>query len=145
DLSATYEAANEEHSSRLVLQGQAALSTAFGDVDVNFAEPNAITIENGHTAFVGTISLTDVVVGSWGLKSGFISIDTNHGALDTGAVVHLPLGFDLHVELGFVHGQLNSLLVGAQDFDGGGLPIEDTPIFLQSISGEVDHLANSDS
>lgn len=145
-LTATFDG-GDDHD-RLILHGLATLSSPFGSLDVNFTDSNSITIEDGHAAFVGTISLHDVSIGLWELKNACIHMDTTQGILESEAILHVPLvpvGFDLHVQLGFLHGQLNSLEVGAQNFDHGGLPIQGTPIYLQSISGAIEHLANSDS
>ena len=80
------------------------------------------------------------------LNNAFINLDTLHGTFTTGGSLHVPIGsgFDLNTSLTFVQGQLDSLQVGAV-FTNGGQEIGTTPIFLQSISGEVNNLANASS
>jgi hypothetical protein len=139
-----YLASDQTHQDRFTIQGTATLSSPFGTLTADFADPNVITVEGGLLSFVGTISIADVDFGyGWGLKKAFLTIDTTQHTLKAGADVYTPLGCDVSAELGFVNGELDSISMDVGSFNNGaGVPLEGSPLFLQSIHGALQSLSD---
>jgi hypothetical protein len=144
-LMAQYEApATPQQSDSFTIQGTATLSSPFGTLQANFTAPNYIIITNGQASFVGTITISNVPLpGGWALNNAYVNLDTVQGTLATGGSLYVPVGsgFNLNATFTFLQGDLNSVEVG-EVFMNGGQELGITPLFLQSVSGEVDNLAD---
>jgi len=145
-LTALYVAATAQQADSFTIQGTATLSSPFGTLQANFAAPNSIVITNGQASFAGRIRISNVppFPGGWALNNAFIDLNTVNNTLTTSGSLHVPIGsgFDLNATFGFFQGQLNSVMVGAVNMNQ---EIGATPIFLQSITGMVENLANAGS
>lgn len=83
-----------------------------------------------------------LVPNAWELKEVHIGLDTVSDPIKivAGGTLQIPTGIDVIAELEFLGTAFNSITLGV---DGLNKPIGATGLFLQSISGTVDHVAEA--
>ncbi len=128
----------------LTIQGTVTLPTLYS-ATADFSAPNYIKITDSGLQVAGTLSVQNVVIvpNEWVIRSASLSFDTVHQTVGASADLLIPGGADVHGQLGFVSGQFNSVSL-AWTAQGPGQPIGATGAFLQSVTGEIDHIAVGD-
>ncbi len=130
------------------LQGDVMVPAVY-NFQANFSGQNYISIQNGTVNLVGSISGSDIDLPTpgWSFKQIELDFNTVGGTLGGSATLVIPPGVNVSATINFLVGQqgntveLNNLTLGASNLDE---PIGDTGLFLQSITGSVDHIAASD-
>jgi uncharacterized repeat protein (TIGR01451 family) len=145
DLQATY--LQEEG---IILQGKVELPEVFnltGNLVGTEDNPNYIRINADQDPLVdlrGSISTGGykLIPNVWELRSAEVFLDTSANEIQGDASLLIPTGIVLEGGLGFIENQINYLSLGASELNQ---PIGTTGIFLQSISGQIDNIASSDT
>lgn len=140
DLSVTYFGDPGE----LRLQGQVSLPQLY-NTTADFTGENYIALSPDGFELRGEVSAEEIVLvpNAWELKEVHVGLDTVNDpvAITAGGTLQIPTGIDVIAELQFLGTEFNSITLGA---DGLNKPIGATGLFLQSISGTVDHVAEAD-
>jgi len=108
----------------------------------DFSGTNYIEIgEDGWDA-VGTLSVSKVTIlkGLWEIKSASLTVDTVSHSVSGSGTIRIPSGVELTAGIGFAGGKLNTATVGVGNLNK---PLGTSGVFLQSISGTVDHLSDT--
>ena len=126
------------------LQGEVRLPDFF-NVTANFTDDNRIQLFGTNIDVVGTVTAESIPIVPRFLEveQAAIGIDTIDNTLEALAKLDIkPWGVDLDVGLGFLNNEWNSISIGLA---GLNLTIPFLPGgVLQRISGDVDHIAESD-
>ena len=139
DLFLRYQSSPEES---FRMQGSAELRGLF-NAEANFAGQNYIEVREDDWDVVGTFSVgrVPIVPGVWEIKSAELWLDTVEGVVQGDATLVIPPGIDVSAELGFIGDELD---YASLEFQSLNAPIGTTGAFLQTISGQVNHLAEGD-
>jgi hypothetical protein len=129
------------------LQGKIRVPAVY-NFEANFVDPNYIQIVNGAVDLVGKISADHIdLTPGWSLENVELGFDTVNGAFGGTAILVMPAGVRVSATIAFVVGRNGQGVeldhVGLQVV-GLNEPIGTTGAFLQSINGDVSHIAQSD-
>jgi len=123
------------------IRGRLRLPTVF-NVTVDLAGENFIQISEDGVDVVGTLSAEDIPIAPmWTLNYIAISVDTIRDEIIAAGELAIPTGIGIEAIVGFLQGDLNYLsLTGT----GINKPIGTTGVYLQTIGGMVNHIAEAD-
>ncbi|MBE3102564.1 MAG: PEGA domain-containing protein, partial [Firmicutes bacterium] len=91
--------------------------------------------------FGGRIELPDFSINGFGVKDAFLELDSGCGnCWGAGITFALPpaVGIEVGAELGILNGNFNRVSVELGGLDPG-IPIGNTPVFLESLNGGLEH------
>ncbi|QDV43602.1 hypothetical protein Enr13x_34590 [Stieleria neptunia] len=142
-------------SDSLTMQGNVELAGFYKDAKVigDFSGDNFIrytpkvdgptdTDLNDGWEVAGRLSLVDFELSQkWILKEAFLKINTISNQVAAGGVMQIPSGIELSASVEVLNGKLNAIELKADKIDK---PIGVSGAYLQSIGGELKHLAASD-
>ncbi len=125
------------------IQGKVTIPTLF-NATADFSGDNFIQISDTALDVVGSLSAKDITIvpNVWEVKKAQISFDTITQEVSGQGAVYIPTGIEIGGGVGFQDGKLNFISLDARDLNK---PIGTTGAFLQSISGNINNLANPDS
>lgn len=135
-LSASYTASTNDFK----IHGMLAIPTLH-NATFDLTDPNYLDVSPNGVSVQGTLSAADIqiVPGEWELKNVAVTVGPN--VLRGSATMMLPGGVLVSASLGFVNGQFNSASLTGSNLN---TLIGATGVYLQSIGGSVDHLADAD-
>lgn len=142
DLSVEYVADPEMFK----IQGQVNVPTLYGFA-ADFTGNNVIQVTNDTGSVkvdvVGELSVKDIpiVPGVWELNEAKLTFDTVANKVGGGAKLLIPTGIVVGAEVGFANGQFNFVKILGESLN---LPVGTTGAYLQSVEGQVDHIAEAD-
>ncbi|MCA9013496.1 MAG: hypothetical protein KDB01_27285, partial [Planctomycetaceae bacterium] len=141
DMSVTYFGDSNE----LRLQGRVELPQLF-NTTADFTGDNYILMSPDGFRLRGVLSAEEIVLvpGAWELKEVHIGLDqiSNPVKIMAGGTLQIPTGIEVIANLNFLGTDFNSITLGVA---GLNKPIGASGLFLQSISGTVDHVSELDA
>ena len=136
-------AAYTDSTDTVRLYGQVTLPSVF-NATASFLESdgNFIEIRQDGWDVKGVLSVEDIKVHNWGLDELVLDIDTLAHQVTGTVSVAIPSIGSVEGTIGFDHGKLNHVYLGAGHGTPLNLAIGSTGAFLQSIGGGVNHLSD---
>lgn len=141
DMSVTYFG----DSSELRLQGRVELPQLY-NTTADFTGDNYILMSPDGFKLRGVLSAEEIVLvpNAWELKEVHIGLDqiSNPVKITAGGTLQIPTGIEVIANLNFLGTAFNSITLGVA---GLNKPLGASGLFLQSISGTVDHVSELDT